>query len=576
MSKLKRKLEAGLSVLLWISLSLQVASGADVPKTADETDRLVVEQTKVADQYERFKKNITDLADFLRETDPERADVLEKAVSQINQGNALERFNQVVAMLGQNSILISDVDEILSNQGAVETELQALLTLLLTENRQSQSQSEKQKIARYLKEIGRMIRMQKGIQAETERMARLESLVPRQGKLAAQAESLAKKMQEAGKKSEATTHPKGSSQSPQESKSESEGEKGEEKESSGSKDGDSSGEKQSENKQGESKQLGKRQSGKQSSKRDKGDSAKLETQQESQTEPSPQQAVEQARKQMRSAIEDLKQAKKEKAKDKQFAAIAALEKAKAELEKILRQLREEEIERVLALLEARFRKILRLQKRVYDDTVELDQTVVDARDRSFEMDANRLSEKQSKIVGLVDATLVLFRNEGSAVALPEASLQLREDMELVMVRLDRADTGPLTQQIMEDIIESLEEIIGAIEKSQQDQAQRKKAEAANQSQAGNADPPLVDMLAELKMIRSLQWRVNRRTARYQEVVLTGRSSRTDLMPELKKLADRQRRIEKIARDIVFRKQPLRMLPPCASTGKLVSELRPSC
>ena len=375
--------------------------------------------------------------------------------------------------------------------------------------------------------------------------------MPRQGKLAAQAESLAKKMQEADKKSEATTPPKGSPQSPQESKSESEGEKGEEKESSGSKDGDSSGEKQSENKQGESKQLGKRQSGKQSSKRDKGDSAKLETQQESQTEPSPQQAVEQARKQMRSAIEDLKQAKKEKAKDKQFAAIAALEKAKAELEKILRQLREEEIERVLALLEARFRKILRLQKRVYDDTVELDQTVVDARDRSFEMDANRLSEKQSKIVGLVDATLVLFRNEGSAVALPEASLQLREDMELVMVRLDRADTGPLTQQIMEDIIESLEEIIGAIEKSQQDQAQRKKAEAANQSQAGNADPPLVDMLAELKMIRSLQWRVNRRTARYQEVVLTGRSSRTDLMPELKKLADRQRRIEKIARDIVL-------------------------
>ena len=553
MSKLKRKLEAGLSVLLWISLSLQVASGADVPKTADETDRLVVEQTKVADQYERFKKNITDLADFLRETDPERADVLEKAVSQINQGNALERFNQVVAMLGQNSILISDVDEILSNQGAVETELQALLTLLLTENRQSESQSEKQKIARYLKEIGRMIRMQKGIQAETERMARLESLVPRQGKLAAQAESLAKKMQEAGKKSEATTPPKGSSQSPQESKSksESEGEKGEEKESSGSKDGDSSGEKQSENKQGESKQLGKRQSGKQSSKQDEEDSAKLGTQPESQTEPSPQQAVEQARKQMRSAIEDLKQAKKEKAKDKQFAAIAALEKAKAELEKILRQLREEEIERVLALLEARFRKILRLQKRVYDETVALDQTVVDARDRSFEMDANRLSEKQSKIVGLVDATLVLFRNEGSAVALPEASLQLREDMELVMVRLDRTDTGPLTQQIMEDIIESLEEIIGAIEKSQQDQAQRKKAEAANQSQAGNADPPLVDMLAELKMIRSLQWRVNRRTARYQEVVLTGRSSRTDLMPELKKLADRQRRIEKIARDIVL-------------------------
>ena len=196
MSKLKRGPHALLSVLLWTSLAANCAIGADVPTAEGETDRLVVEQTKVADQYERFKKNITDLADFLRETDPDRAEVLEKAVSQMNQGNALERFNQVVALLGQDAILISDVDEILSNQGAVETELQALLTLLLTENRQSQSQSEKQKIARYLKEIGRMIRMQKGIQAETERMARVESLVPRQGKLAAQAESLAKKMQQ--------------------------------------------------------------------------------------------------------------------------------------------------------------------------------------------------------------------------------------------------------------------------------------------------------------------------------------------------------------------------------------------
>ena len=197
--------------------------------------------------------------------------------------------------------------------------------------------------------------------------------------------------------------------------------------------------------------------------------------------------------------------------------------------------------------------MLRLQNRVHEETVGLDQTPAKARDRSFEMDSNRLSEKQSKIVGLIDATLVLFRNDGSAVALPEASMQLREDMELVMVRLDRADTGLITQQIMEDVIESLEEIIGAIEKSQEDQAQRKKAEAANQSQTGNSEPPLVDMLAELKMIRSLQWRVNRRTARYQEVVLTGRSTRDDVLPELKKLADRQQRIEKIARDIVLEK-----------------------
>ena len=263
----------------------------------------------------------------------------------------------------------------------------------------------------------------------------------------------------------------------------------------------------------------------------------------------PQQAVEQAQKKMQAATEKLQQAQKEEAVKKQEEAIAALEKAKAELARVLRQLREEEIERVLALLEARFRKILRLQKKVYEQPVTLDRTSEEDRDRSFEIEANRLSEKESKIVALVDATLVLFRNEGSAVALPEASLQLREDMEMVMVRLDQAETGMLTQQLMEDILESLEEILGAIERSQEEQKQRQQSDQAGRS--GTMEQPLVDLLAELKMIRSLQWRVNRRTAMYQEVLLAGRSSREKLLADLRKLADRQARIERIARDIVL-------------------------
>ena len=444
MRKMQRYSFFGVAMLaLSSSLSL-----ADSP-VGERADRLVVEQTRVADQYDRFKKNITDLADFLRQTDPERAEVLEKAVEQMNRGDALERFTQVIDLLGQDALLISDVDEIRSSQEALETELQTLLALLLTENRQSQNQSEKQKIARYLKEIGRMIRMQKAVQAETERGSRPEDLVPQQAKLEKQAQLLAEKMK-SGNRTAKKSNGKKATKPSQES----------EKESPPRGDPPSP--------DGNSKQAGKKSGN---------DAEDAETE-----KPSPQQAIEQARKQMRSAIENLKQAKKDNALKKQFAAIAALEKAKAELARILRQLREEEIERVLALLEARFRKILGLQKRVYEQTVTLDQTNQEERDRSFEIEASRLSGKQSKIVGLIDATLVLFRNEGSAVALPEAALQLREDMELVMVRLDRAETGTLTQQIMEDILESLEEIIGAIEQSQQEQKQRK--QASGQGQGG--------------------------------------------------------------------------------------------
>ena len=272
MRKMQRYSFFGVAMLaLSSSLSL-----ADSP-VGERADRLVVEQTRVADQYDRFKKNITDLADFLRQTDPERAEVLEKAVEQMNRGDALERFTQVIDLLGQDALLISDVDEIRSSQEALETELQTLLALLLTENRQSQNQSEKQKIARYLKEIGRMIRMQKAVQAETERGSRPEDLVPQQAKLEKQAQLLAEKMK-SGNRTAKKSNGKKATKPSQES----------EKESPPRGDPPSP--------DGNSKQAGKKSGN---------DAEDAETE-----KPSPQQAIEQARKQMRSAIENLKQAKK--------------------------------------------------------------------------------------------------------------------------------------------------------------------------------------------------------------------------------------------------------------------------
>ena len=57
-------------------------------------------------------------------------------------------------------------------------------------------------------------------------------------------------------------------------------------------------------------------------------------------------------------VANLEEAKRKDAAEEQQEAIRELEQAKAELEKILRQLREEELERMLVMLEARFRKML--------------------------------------------------------------------------------------------------------------------------------------------------------------------------------------------------------------------------
>jgi hypothetical protein len=61
---------------------------------------------------------------------------------------------------------------------------------------------------------------------------------------------------------------------------------------------------------------------------------------------------------------------------------------------------------------------------------------------------------------------------------------------------------------------------------------------------------LVDTLAELRMIRALQMRVNVRTERYAQMTKTEQADKPDLLEALKRLAEREARIHQVTRDIV--------------------------
>ena len=72
------------------------------------------------------------------------------------------------------------------------------------------------------------------------------------------------------------------------------------------------------------------------------------------------------------------------------------------------------------------------------------------------------------------------------------------------------------------------------------------------------DPPLVDILAELKMIRSLQLRVNSRTKRYARLLddpedPVGQAMEEDLRQAIGKLSELELRIQRITRDIAMGK-----------------------
>jgi hypothetical protein len=117
------------------------------------------------------------------------------------------------------------------------------------------------------------------------------------------------------------------------------------------------------------------------------------------------------------------------------------------------------------------------------------------------------------------------------------------------VRLAENKVDPRTQGLEEDIIAALEEMIEALQKAQKEMEEQQQQQ--QQQQQGKQDRALIDQIAELKMIRALQLRVNKRTQRYAEMIEGQEQAvEPDLVEAVRELAEREQRIYKATRDIV--------------------------
>ncbi len=242
-------------------------------------------------------------------------------------------------------------------------------------------------------------------------------------------------------------------------------------------------------------------------------------------------------------------AKKEtkKASDEQNEAIKNFEDAKKKLERLLRQMREEELERLLAQLQARCEKMLAMQMQVLAGTEGTHKAILANPDQKpkheNKQESLRLSDQEKDIVLEANKAIEMLEAEGSAVAFPEVFQQVREDMKHVQRRLEVTDVGQVTQTIERDIIETLKEMIEALKKARQELD--KNASKSNNNSGPPPDQKLLDQIAELKMIRSLQLRVNARTQVYGKQYEAREGEQTtdpNIRRELNNLAERQERI----------------------------------
>ncbi len=277
--------------------------------------------------------------------------------------------------------------------------------------------------------------------------------------------------------------------------------------------------------------------------------------------------IEEAIKSQEKAIEKLKKDDKPGAEDDEADAADKLKSAKKKLEELLRQLREEEVERILEQLQTRCEQMLAMQIKVRDDTLVLDKAIKSNADgkptRTDEQTGLSLSDNENKIVVMSEKAIEIIEAEGSAVAFAEVFKQVRTDMKHIEVRLRKTDAGTVTVVIENDVIASLEDMIEALKKARKENKEQKPPPPKPGEPQGPKPPQdLINEIAELKMIRAMQVRVNNRTTVY------GKQYNSEQLPppppgadkkdvelyqriegELRDLGARQTKIEKVTRDI---------------------------
>ena len=568
------------------------ASGA--PTTPEPTDPLHLKQLSLASRFKRFEETMRKIADYTKKTDPDRAELLYRAIGKSQGAQIPLQMELIVKLLEKQSFGDAQL-----RQEDLISELFAILQILQSEDEQDRLKKEIARVQGLIKDVNKVIGKQKDVRAETERNGAFDEVEKKQTDVAREADQLGKKIdaEDLEKKANQDANKNNPSKNQSDSKSEkspgNDEKNNKDQQPDGKKNDDNPEKKDSEKTETKDKQEPKKQESPQQNKSDSPQSDKpskdgqpqdqnsksppsksspseqpqsqeksppqkdqnkqqeqdnQQEQDQQNEEQKPQdksktpgrEEIEEAHKKMEQAIEELKKQSRTQASNKQDNAIAELEKAKAKLEELLRQLREEERELKLAALEARFRRMLDMQVRVRQSTFSLSQAAQADLASRYAQRATQLSRDENEISLEADKALLIMREDGGSIAFPEAVEQMKEDMQRVTNRLLEFKLDKLTVAIEDDIIESLKEMIEALQKEQEDIKQNKQRRQQGQEPQ---DPELTNKLAELKMLRSLQNRINRRTRQYGEQIDGEQAVDAELVSLLKELSVRQARVQ---------------------------------
>jgi hypothetical protein len=236
----------------------------------------------------------------------------------------------------------------------------------------------------------------------------------------------------------------------------------------------------------------------------------------------------------------------------QRKAIEELEKAIQEIEDRLAQLREETQLEKLARLEARFTEMLARQESATRSTAELVKKKTDgvALTRADNLQVGKLAAEETKLGEMAEQAMEIIVEDGTSVVFPEVVGQLRDDLAGVAKLLEDKRTDDYTVSRQQEVEATLKELIEALQK-----AQGQKKEGGGGGGGGGGDPPLLPNSAELKLLRSMQVRVNSRTTSIDKARAAAPGKVDEVLDkDLSGVADRQQQIADLTQQMIERAQ----------------------
>ncbi len=603
--------------------TLRPASGAAAPDVAPavENEKPPREATPkelrdgelaISGRYARFERMLSQMADVLGRQDPERADLLRRAIGKGREDQVKENIESVVELLTKGELGTAT-----DKQSEVVASLEVLLKLLQSEDRRSSVERERERLNGLLKDVRSVLAEQKSARAATQNAEAPSNAAPGQQRALKETEKMLESMKEhddqesktgqkadaedgessEGESSEGDSSEPGSSEPGSEEKQKSaedgksqdgkkgdpgektkeelKGKKSEGKKSEGGEPKDQSGEgSDSKSEKGKSEkgksEKGKSEKGKAEAKNGdksqsqgeqssgKSQSGKKKSGQKSDGKESKQtpgrEQLEKAQEQMEEALEKLKDQDRKEALESEDKAIEELHEAAAKLEEMLKQLREEEKEMLLASLEARFQRMLAAETQIHEETVSLAATPQKDWLDQYYGRCRVLSQQQTELTVECAQTVNLLREDGTSVSILLAVEDIEADMDSVSGWLQESRVGELTQSVQSDIMESLKQLIETTQKEMQEMKEEQQQQKQQQQQSEKKDG-LVELMAEIRMLRNLQLQVNRRTKQVNGLLQTAPA---DDVPSIRKqvhdLSVRQRRLTESAKELAKQAQ----------------------